>query len=165
MTSTDVANYPCKDGYLCAEGSTTETGSTLCPFDHYCQAGTQTKCATATYSLIGGLTKPTECIECPPGKYCTANSVDIKDCPSGYFCPGKLDAAPTGSTNQCAIGEYCPGGTAVALKCEPGTYQDTVGQGSCKPCPAGSYCPDSGMSTHTSCTTSFTDWYCPAGSL
>ena len=127
MKAADVATYPCKDGFLCATGSITEEGSSICPFDNVCQAGTQTLCPAATYSLIGGLTKSTECIECPPGKYCPNNSVSIKDCPLGYYCPGKLLAAPTGTTNQCVAGEYCPSGSAVPLKCEPGFYQDVVG--------------------------------------
>ena len=71
--------------------------------------------------------------------------------------------APT--TTFCTAGHYCPLGSFVMTKCEPGTYQDGTKESTCKACPAGSHCPDSGMATHTSCTTSFTNWYCPAGSI
>ncbi len=44
MTETDYPSYPCANGYLCAAGSESATGTSECPKDHYCIAGTQTIC-------------------------------------------------------------------------------------------------------------------------
>ena len=52
MTTAESNDYVCKDGYLCAAGSETEEGSTICPIDSYCIAGTQYPCAEGTYSLV-----------------------------------------------------------------------------------------------------------------
>ena len=165
MSGTDHTSYPCKDGFLCDAGSQTEEGSQPCPIDSFCTAGAATTCPAGTYSLVTGLVSTDECIECAPGKYCPDNSNGITDCPTGYYCPGNLISVPTGTDNQCTAGHYCPGGTAVEILCEPGYYQSGVGATECTECDVGSYCPDSGMDAPTDCTSAFTDWYCPAGSI
>lgn len=62
--------YKCKDGYICNEGSSSETGSTLCPVDHWCVEGVATPCALGSYSRVEGLVSQDECILCPPGMVC-----------------------------------------------------------------------------------------------
>ena len=101
MTTATSTTFKCKAGYICAAGSSTEEGSTACGIDQYCVDGTPTTCSAGTYSLIGGIVSQDECIQCPPGKYCPTNSVDMKDCPLGYWCEGNLSVAPSGTTNQC----------------------------------------------------------------
>ena len=147
MVTTDVSSptvtYKCKDGYICGEGSTTEEGTEECAVDQYCQAGVPYDCDSGTYSLARGLTKQSECIECPPGKYCPSRSVGITDCTAGYFCPGNMDKAPNdasyGTAYECTAGHYCPTGSPQEVKCPPGSYSNAVLQTECTPCAAGTY--------------------------
>lgn len=92
MVDTAYTSFPCQDGYLCATGSSSSTGSSECPKDNYCVAGTQTACPTGYYSTNTGLRSAAECIACPPGKICENYSVGIYDCLEGYYCPGKITA-------------------------------------------------------------------------
>lgn len=125
ITSANKDDKPCADGYLCAAGSTTATGTDTCPIDNFCLAGVQTACNAGTYSTIGGITAQTECIDCPPGKICPSNSVNIQTCPASYYCPiGTIhtDTTPANIVTPCTAGHYCAEGSVVEIKCEPGTY-------------------------------------------
>lgn len=155
----DKNKYPCKDGYICAAGtggnpgSSSASGSDLCPIDKFCVAGTATTCPDATYSTVGGITSTDECVICSPGYYCPNHSVGITACPAGSFCPG--NHKDTTSITTCPTGSYCPLGSKINLLCQPGTFQALPGQTTCTTCTAGSYCPTSGMTAPTSCATAY----------
>lgn len=163
-------NYPCKDGYICAAGtggnpgSSSQSGSDLCPIDKFCVAGVATNCPAAQYSTVGGIASAAECVICSPGYYCPNHSVGITLCPAGFYCPG--NQVDTTAAIACPAGSYCPLGSKINLLCPPGTFQATPNSaGPCTTCTAGSYCPTSGMTTPTSCATAYSNYWCPAGSI
>ena len=90
----------CLDGFVCIEASFSPTpywddhksGSRIngrCPTGYYCLQGTYAPipCNEGTYQPASGAT---ECIDCPPGKYCgiKALSEPSGPCAGGYYCSG-----------------------------------------------------------------------------
>ena len=128
---------------------------------------------TGTSSSDTLLTKEEQCPLCDRGYYCplTATIVSTLKCPPGYYCP-----TGTGLLNDtiiCAKGTYCPEGSPEEILCDPGTYQDELGQPTCKSCPSGNYCLQ-GATHPVSCpegsycpsnTTSATEFLCPVGTF
>ena len=48
------------------------TGNDECPAGYYCPVGTTYPegCPVGTYSEVTGLSDVSECLPCPPGRYC-----------------------------------------------------------------------------------------------
>ena len=95
-------DYPCKPGYFCVEGA---TGYINCP--------------PGTYTYADNAGSIDDCVACPSGYYCPANSTKIISCP---------------------YGTYCPGGNSFYWPCPPG-YLCDVETADPIPCPTGYYCP------------------------
>jgi hypothetical protein len=112
-------------------------------------------CPAGTYQDQPG---QTTCKPCPPGSYCTANSISptncptatyqdqsgqstCKPCPPGWVCEPNLDCDPNspncGSllTSLCPKGYYCPGGVSP-ISCPVNYYCPTY-TADPVPCPAG----------------------------
>ena len=95
-------DYPCSPGYFCIQGATAKLN---------CPPG------TITYSKNAGSIK--DCLNCPGGNYCPANTTNMIPCPLGTYCPGGNDfywPCPPGyiCNNEtktpvpCSVGSYCP---------------------------------------------------------
>lgn len=79
---------PCQDGFVCADKSTSQSGTSVkCPAGYICPFGTT----------------PDDSLEAPQGHYANI-------CPQGYHCADGtgLDAADY----QCPLNHYCPTGTS-----------------------------------------------------
>lgn len=147
MIAGNGAAFKCGPGYLCNAGSESVRGNESCPIDNYCVDGTQTLCAAATLSTVGGIEAASECVECPPGKICENNSVGVIDCPAGKFCPGKV--LNLAGVSDCTAGNYCPTGSKNMIKCPPGTFVATANATVCTPCTVGHFCETSGLNAAT----------------
>lgn len=55
-------------------------------------------------------------------------------------------------------GHYCPEGSAIAVPCPSGSYQDLLGQITCKLCVAGYYCDSTSQPV-----VDYTNTPCPSG--
>ena len=114
----------------------------ICPPGYYCfETGiadytiSRYLCAPGHFCVEGAVQK----INCPPGTY-TFSSIagsisDCLPCPGGFYCP-----ANTTSIISCPLGSYCPGGNSYYWPCPPGYIcdEETV---SPIACPASYYCP------------------------
>ena len=176
----------CREGYFCGGGSSVatphESGETgfqisyigetcvettnttindICPPGHYCPVGSDApvQCPPGTNSSSTGLVNVTDCPPCTRGYYCPLNGTvyAVRDCLAGSYCPAGTGALT--NVNLCPTGAYCPTGSPAPELCEPGMYQDEIGQSSCKVCPSGSYCLQN-TTTPVECPPGS---YCPAG--
>mmetsp|Transcript_13452 Transcript_13452/g.20357 ORF Transcript_13452/g.20357 Transcript_13452/m.20357 type:complete len:4776 (+) Transcript_13452:55-14382(+) len=140
----------CISGHYCPEA----TGTPIpCPEGHYCIIGTvdPEPCPKGTYNPNKGLIKITQCLPCPPGKYCdTLGQVQPSgDCDAGYYCiENAFTAAPQGppTGGLCPRGGFCPKGSSGPSSCAPGTFNNFTGaksQADCAPCTPGHYCAGS----------------------
>lgn len=140
----------CTSGNYCPEA----TGTPIpCPPGHYCIIGTvdPEPCPKGTYNPGTGLKKITECLACPPGKYCDTlgQKAPSGDCDSGYYCVGNaFTAAPQGppTGGLCPRGGFCPTGSSGPSSCAPGSFNNFTGgksQADCAPCTPGHYCAGS----------------------
>lgn len=174
---------PCQEGYYCRQGATTatpagqvnangETGN-VCPEGHYCEQASVTPqpCPYGTFSGNTAAISGATCLPCSPGFFCNASAIVAPsvECWAGFYCPGG-DVTPT---LVCPTGSFCAAGVADPVMCEPGTYQDEVGQASCKECPSGYYCV-SNTTTPVPCpaghyctngTKYATEFPCPSGTF
>lgn len=64
---------PCPAQYFCLRNSTTYTHQ-VCPSGYYCKQGTrhafEFPCPKGTYNPVEKREVETDCVPCPPGKYC-----------------------------------------------------------------------------------------------
>lgn len=164
----------CPQGYYCPNSAM--TAPTRCDPGYYCPQGTINKleCGAGTYNALFGRWLITQCLACPPGKYCdgTANSTPDGDCLSGYYCTGgaiQSDPDNDAQGGKCPKGNFCPTGSVAPTKCTPGSYCQiaalTAVTGQCS---AGFYCLEGASSptprdrvTGAVCPTGY---YCPIGS-
>ncbi|KAL0973027.1 hypothetical protein UPYG_G00197910 [Umbra pygmaea] len=141
---------PCSAGYLCLSGAvspTPEDGVTggQCPPGHFCPEGTAAlPCPVGFYSNTTRNTRLSDCLLCPAGFVCTTRGLSHPShlCPAGSYCPHRHNSSLPASVT-CTAGYMCPPGSANAIPCVPGTYQDQTGQAECPKCPAGFYCAGS----------------------
>lgn len=160
-TQADPPGSVCSAGYYCPQGSfeqipceigeyntlTQQSTCSTCTAGNYCAGGTsgEASCGAGYYCPSG--TRFDIEFPCEAGSYTSTTGKSTCDsCPAGNECgPG---SSTTGTT--CPLYKYCPSGTAYALLCEAGKYNDdTTGltsNASCKDCPAGNYCVDGRVS-------------------
>lgn len=132
---------PCAAGFSCQE--TGLVWPDPCPTGHYCPlydplsgVDNVVPCPAGTYSFDEYLSAESQCVDCPPGKYCEIGSSTFTGyCDQGYVCTGgAATATPTGvfdfldydsaKSGPCPVGHYCPYGSSYPRKCLSGTYQD-----------------------------------------
>ncbi|KAL4218881.1 Polycystic kidney disease protein 1-like [Mactra antiquata] len=122
------------DGQICVEHYYCPTNDTRMFF-----------CGFGFYNNNTDGTSPTDCLPCPPGKYCYNG---MYECETGYYCPGQ------GLGIQPHHGYYAPNsGMSAPLKCPKGTYQSknnlNVSEWTaitmCTPCPQRKYCDEPGL--------------------
>ena len=132
----------CAAGFFCRNGSKTDrptdgiTGDE-CPAGSYCPSGsfTPTPCPPGTYSNTTRNEKVEDCANCTSGYYCEGygNKKETNKCDAGFYCPpGQKVRNPNGL--ECTLGHFCPAGSKEPIRCDSGTYQDTINQESCKVC-------------------------------
>ncbi|CAG9331890.1 unnamed protein product [Blepharisma stoltei] len=164
----------CPQGYYCpSSGMTTPTA---CEAGYYCPQGSinHLECPAGTYNEKTQRWQLSDCLSCPPGKYCegTSNVSWDGDCQEGYYCRGgAVQKNPNNDAQggKCPKGYYCPAGSVLPTKCTPGSYCATttldVVSGSCT---QGYYCLEGATSptprdgvTGAVCPVGY---YCPSGS-
>eukprot|EP00466_Bigelowiella_natans_P015235 jgi/Bigna1/85198/estExt_fgenesh1_pg.C_20409 len=103
-------------------------------------------CDVGTYQGASGAT---QCIGCSDGFYAPQQGMSAcAECPDGYACTASVATA-------CGQGSVPASNKTSCIKCEPGTFQPTVGLGqTCTACPDGYFTENSGS---TVCE------ICPAG--
>ncbi len=92
---------------------------------------------------------------------------DVKECPSGAYCPGKdfvkynpstldIDYTETFGLVPCPVGAYCPENSTAPTLCPKGTANPNTGAGgasACVPCTGATYSDSTGSATCTPCPT------------
>jgi hypothetical protein len=157
-----VLEVPCPRGFVCPQGTASQF---------------QTPCLPGTYSNTSRLQHPTECTQCPGGKYCL-NPGQIKPtglCEAGYYCrsgswtpepkPAQIAAAKAG---PCPSGHWCPAGVAAGIPCPMGTYYSGIGASNrsfCRPCQPSYYCSTTGNFDPTGQGLCSAGFYCPGGNI
>ncbi|EDV25654.1 uncharacterized protein TRIADDRAFT_55968 [Trichoplax adhaerens] len=175
----------CPSGYYCPENSTSHTDYP-CPAGRYCPAGTtdpnQYLCPRGSYNPYAGKNSISDCLMCPPGKYCEQDGLSqpTGNCSAGYYCNGwSYQSTPIQYSNatdisqcscpttnytggRCWPGTYCPEGSGYPKACDPGFYCFSAGLGTpTGPCDAGYHC--SGGSTISNPVVCPKGFYCEQG--
>lgn len=172
---------PCPAGYYCNDTAMTTYVNNLCPAGSYCPEGSRDfqECSAGTYSAIPGISKQTQCVDCPPGKYCESpgSIAPTGICTAGYYCTLKSrysaqqnDSATGG---PCPAGYYCPRGVSNPIACPKGTYMETTRSTGnvtyagkkyfCDLCPPGRACPNAGSTApEGNCASGY---FCNLGSM
>ncbi|TYZ59327.1 hypothetical protein PybrP1_004972 [[Pythium] brassicae (nom. inval.)] len=167
----------CDPGYYCTLGAYTSAPmnyeSTIfgvsnkhtgaqCPQGAYCPLGsaTPTLCPPGTFNNFTGLETETQCVSCPPGRYCETPGLFLStgNCFAGYYCTG-------GSRNATQFasppGFFSLTGASVPTPCPLGQFNLHPTQERCVDCPAGFYCGSSATVQPLVCPTGT---YCPKSS-
>ena len=160
------ACFECPAGFLCL--GTANTGTFInCPPGNYCpqKSSVKTACLKGTYNPNSNGKSNSDCLPCPPGKFCSVEGLyqpgdgvigTDPSCDPGYYCKSKaIEKTPTKDLSAdnlfgpCEGGYYCPKGVSAPLPCPPGTFSPNLklsAVGQCSPCTAGSYCSKGGLS-------------------
>ncbi|GMH82064.1 hypothetical protein TL16_g09137 [Triparma laevis f. inornata] len=157
---------PCKEGYYCPEGSTSETQIRCGGTNFYCPLNSSVPLAVPEgyYSKLGGVDTRSDAEQCPAGSYCVNGVARL--CPSGRY--GETVGLKTGEcAGPCKQGFYCEEGSTSFTQsaCPVGRYGlggsgDSTCSGKCK---AGYYCTLGSWSvTQLQCGGDMV--YCPEGS-
>ncbi|KAK5868621.1 hypothetical protein PBY51_009620 [Eleginops maclovinus] len=158
----------CKERFYCREGAKSATpadGPTggLCPAGSYCPPASSSPlpCPPGTFSNNTGLSRPEECVSCPPGFYCLGsnNTSPSGQCFPGFYCTGG-SASPVQS--EAEEGYYTLERAARQQPCPLGTYQPRRGAQSCVECQGGRLCNQAALSHPPLCPTGH---FCPRGIL
>ncbi|XP_077422977.1 uncharacterized protein LOC144052618 isoform X3 [Vanacampus margaritifer] len=157
----------CKGGFYCREGAKFaspvdgKTGG-LCPPGSYCPPGSSSPipCPPGTFSNSSGLSRPQDCISCPPGLCCLGsnNTSPSGPCSPGYYCTGG-SASPI--QHEAEQGHYTVEGAVRPEPCPLGTFQPRQGAQSCMQCQGGRLCNQTGLSQPPLCPRGY---YCPPAS-
>ena len=167
---------PCDAGYYCSRGAVTSQQVALtttggpCGPGTYCLSGsfTASPCPLGTYSMRhsndGNITHQyhqTFCDLCKPGYVCDSLGLQKpnKLCGNGSWCalgapqeyPDCRSATCKSMYGKCPKGSFCPLGSTQPNACQPGSYQNGMGQSFCKPCPSGYHCEGNATVTPSPC--------------
>ena len=154
-SSGSTACEECPNGHYTSQPTAADTGNTAC-----------TPCDAGKY-VDGQSTSEADCIECPPGFYCTGTGLDPTSCPAGqnaasgssdvsdcWMCPAGT-TRPLGSQSgceDCIVGKYSDG-TAGCVNCAHGTYMNSVGSSYCNLCAYDMYTDSVGADDVSDCQT------------
>jgi hypothetical protein len=169
--SISATQSSCPTGFYCPAGTPSPVPCAKGAYCIYGSA-VPTPCPPATYLDQEGGSSISSCMSCPTGKYCPGvtaagssgsarfpvGTVTPLPCPVGNFCPvgtgtpipclpgGFCDETGLSVSKSCPQGTYNPSAGASiqtqCIPCEPGTYNNQLGQTSCEGvCQAGYYCP------------------------
>jgi len=142
---------PCPAGYYCKQDPIKGNSGQIedCTEGHYCKEASEEPepCPKGTYSPTKNLHKESECLPCPPGKYCeeAGKSIPTADCRAGYYCDGSSSSP---EQHECIKGAYCPSGSAHPILCPIGTFNPdkrSTSENACRGCTEGSYCGKTGL--------------------
>ncbi|XP_033971267.1 zonadhesin-like [Trematomus bernacchii] len=156
----------CKERFYCREGAKSATpadGPTggLCPVGSYCPPASSSPlpCPSGTFSNSTGLSRPEECVSCPPGFYCLGsnNTSPSGPCFPGFYCTGG-SASPVQS--EAEEGYYTLERAARQQPCPLGTHQPRRGAQSCVECQGGRLCNQTALSRPPMCPKGH---FCPPG--
>lgn len=85
--------FDCPQGFYCRTLGITDN-FTPCPVGYYCPTGVKDPiiCPQGTYNPTPNAYEATQCLECPPGKYCASQGLEnpTGDCAPGYFCSRRV---------------------------------------------------------------------------
>ncbi|KAF3847745.1 hypothetical protein F7725_020773 [Dissostichus mawsoni] len=133
----------------------------LCPVGSYCPPASSSPlpCPSGTFSNSTGLSRPEECVSCPPGFYCLGsnNTSPSGPCFPGFYCTGG-SASPVQS--EAEEGYYTLERAARQQPCPLGTYQPRRGAQSCVECQGGRLCNQTALSRPPMCPQGH---FCPPG--
>ena len=164
-----ISCFGCPAGFACPDSNAYNMKE--CEPGFY-STGNQRTCTSCPAGQKCPKIDGSENTSCPSGEFAPSESVTCFAVLPGY----EAENAGTGSRSQtkcsdgsyslggsercdqCPLNNYCPDITLSPIPCEPGYYQDAVGQTSCKICEAGSACSGGSLSPGDSAKTS-----CPAG--
>ncbi|EGD79005.1 hypothetical protein PTSG_01976 [Salpingoeca rosetta] len=119
----------CPAGSVCEYGRNSSVTPEPCPLTYFCEAGTglynKQLCANGTYGAATGYAQASDCVPCPPGKYCNLGVVE-GNCHAGYIClSSSTTPQPSGDDadvgSPCPAGYVCPEGTLSPQLCPNGT--------------------------------------------
>ena len=144
-----AVSAPCIERYYCSGGTSAERPTSdstykgnICPAGNYCPTGSTsgTACAAGTYQPNQGAAASSECLACPPGKYCSATGLSTSSgtCTVGFYWEGG-STSPSPATAVCSIGYYCPAGSVQQILWDESSYQSLTKQGSCTTCSTTKY--------------------------
>ena len=112
------ACHRCLAGRFCGDVQMTAPGQ-LCQKGYYCLAGA----AVANPSAEDGVGGP-----CTNGTFSDTAGATSADfcvpCTAGYTCPV---AASNATKVRCPAGAFCPSGSSEPLRCNNGTYRNSLG--------------------------------------
>lgn len=167
--STTVSD-PLNQSFAEPAGSAQYTG--ICPAAHYCPAGTSVPipCPAGTWSNITKAGRMSDCLPCPPGRYCDLWGMggggleSLPLCGVGYYCP-----SPDGALEVVDVIRNFSQPDWTAIVAGVSSIFLPIGQSAVEPighiCPAGHACPtgswapdpccdvpDNYTSTHLTCS-------------
>ena len=149
----------CTAGYYCPTGSISPNQNP-CQSGFYCppRSSVMMPCPPGTFGSNTLAAEITDCIDCPPGEFCSQSGLPTFEtpCQAGYFCDLK---AQNSTQNRCPVGHYCPENSGQPIKCVAGTYQNQTTQVTCVNCPSGFTCQEGQINPEV-CPIGF---YCPSG--
>ncbi|CEM37955.1 unnamed protein product [Vitrella brassicaformis CCMP3155] len=105
--------FECQGGYYCPVRTPNATGA---------------ECPIGTYNNFTARWEVSQCVDCPPGKYCdaTALAYPVDDCTEGYYCEGgTTSSTPTSAAEngfQCTNAYTCPEGSTQPTPCPNGVF-------------------------------------------
>lgn len=129
----------------------------------------QTSSVVVTYICQAGqVVRGDTCVECGPGTFYNASTLQCDNCPVGQYsvgyatltctpCLGGQTTEGIGSDSQadcatiCGLGQFYNTNTSACTLCNIGFYQDQVGQFQCKPCSRGYITISNGSTSASSC--------------
>ena len=137
--------HECPAGYECPH--TEIPAMNMCLTGWYSAAG-QHECTVceAGYECVGDHHEP-----CPADQWSLTGEGVCKYLLAGWAswdsatevstacADGEYSLYGTGDCKSCPVAHKCPTVDKAPIVCEPGTYQDEVGQQSCKSCSSGQY--------------------------
>ena len=122
-------------------GLSTIVQSTILTEVEQCNAGYATK-VTIRSRRRRSRKNIIECIECTPGTYSDGNALtNCHQCPSGLYQPASQASTCIGN-HICPQGKHGTTGSITENSCndcQPGQFQDLIGQNSCKKCEPGMF--------------------------
>jgi hypothetical protein len=177
----ECVSYPCQNGAICSDSSTTQNDIPLdsyrcscaagfvggvCDFSNFSHYNYYSNYSQSCSVLTGGNCDidVDECMSspCQHGGTCIESSVDVSVPADSYHCECTADWSTIANSDclDCHIGKYFASRVSRVgrcVDCMPGTYSDVPGVARCSNCDAGRHVSTAGSDSSDDCTN------CPAG--